>query len=156
MRDFRQGNREGRRFGGRPSSFESRSRFNRDRNADRGRPQMHDVECSKCGKRCQVPFRPTGERPVFCSECFRPEGDTRSSLRPRTSERTAIQSNVSLDQLKQINAKLDKILLTLSELEMMNDTESEDLLETDDEESDESDDADDSEEDDESALPASN
>ena len=34
------------------------------------RLQMHDATCNKCGKQCQVPFRPTGERPVFCSDCF--------------------------------------------------------------------------------------
>lgn len=138
MRDFRQSNREGRRFGGRPSSFEGRSRFNRDRNSDRGRPQMHDVECSKCGKQCQVPFRPTGERPVFCSECFRPEGDTRASFRPRSSESVAPQSGASIDQLKQINTKLDKILVILNELEMVEENEG-DVLEENEEDSDETD-----------------
>lgn len=40
------------------------------------RQQMHDAICSKCGKRCQVPFRPTGERPIFCSDCFGKERDS--------------------------------------------------------------------------------
>src|SRR3989338_11379270 len=41
------------------------------------RPKMHDATCNKCGKRCQVPFRPTGERPVYCSDCFEKErGDS--------------------------------------------------------------------------------
>lgn len=41
------------------------------------RPKMHDATCNKCGKRCQVPFRPTGERPVYCSDCFGKErGDS--------------------------------------------------------------------------------
>ena len=31
---------------------------------------MHDAICSNCGKRCQVPFRPTGEKPIFCNNCF--------------------------------------------------------------------------------------
>lgn len=26
--------------------------------------------CSKCGKEARVPFKPTGDRPVLCSECF--------------------------------------------------------------------------------------
>lgn len=39
------------------------------------RQQMHDAICSKCSKRCQVPFRPTGERPIFCSDCFEKERD---------------------------------------------------------------------------------
>ena len=31
---------------------------------------MHEVICAECGKVTQVPFEPTGERPVYCSECF--------------------------------------------------------------------------------------
>jgi len=34
------------------------------------RPQMHNATCSKCGNDCEVPFRPTGSKPVFCSNCF--------------------------------------------------------------------------------------
>ncbi len=26
--------------------------------------------CSECGKETQVPFRPSGDRPVYCSDCF--------------------------------------------------------------------------------------
>jgi len=33
--------------------------------------EMHKAVCSKCGKDCEVPFKPTGEKPVFCSDCFR-------------------------------------------------------------------------------------
>lgn len=40
------------------------------------RPKMHDAICNKCGKQCQVPFRPTGERPVFCNNCFEKERDS--------------------------------------------------------------------------------
>ena len=37
-----------------------------------GKPtrEMYDAVCAECGKPCQVPFKPTGERPVYCSECF--------------------------------------------------------------------------------------
>lgn len=31
---------------------------------------MHDAICSDCGNTCQVPFRPTGEKPVYCNNCF--------------------------------------------------------------------------------------
>ena len=39
---------------------------------DRGgsRPQMFSAVCSECGRACEVPFRPTGDRPVFCNDCF--------------------------------------------------------------------------------------
>ncbi len=36
----------------------------------RGARQMHQVICAECGKETEVPFKPTGERPVYCSDCF--------------------------------------------------------------------------------------
>ena len=30
--------------------------------------QMYDAVCAACGKPCKVPFQPSGERPVYCSE----------------------------------------------------------------------------------------
>ena len=37
-----------------------------------GRPsrELHDVICSNCGQQTQVPFVPTGARPVYCQDCF--------------------------------------------------------------------------------------
>jgi CxxC-x17-CxxC domain-containing protein len=32
--------------------------------------QMFDATCANCGKAAQVPFQPTGSRPVYCSDCF--------------------------------------------------------------------------------------
>ncbi len=32
--------------------------------------QMFDAVCAECGKTAQVPFQPTGARPVYCSDCF--------------------------------------------------------------------------------------
>ena len=26
--------------------------------------------CSDCGKECEVPFKPTAGRPVYCRDCF--------------------------------------------------------------------------------------
>jgi CxxC-x17-CxxC domain-containing protein len=31
---------------------------------------MHKAVCADCKKSCEVPFRPSGERPVYCKECF--------------------------------------------------------------------------------------
>ncbi|MCK4953341.1 DNA-directed RNA polymerase, partial [Candidatus Bathyarchaeota archaeon] len=31
---------------------------------------MHKATCSDCGEECEVPFRPTEGRPVYCRECF--------------------------------------------------------------------------------------
>ena len=33
--------------------------------------QMFPVKCSACGKDTQVPFEPRGDRPVYCSDCYR-------------------------------------------------------------------------------------
>ena len=32
--------------------------------------QMFDAVCAECGKECKVPFEPSNDRPVYCSECF--------------------------------------------------------------------------------------
>lgn len=72
-----------------------------------GRPQMHKATCSECGKECELPFRPTGDRPVFCSTCFDKQGGgserpdrfgrgrgERSDSRPRHEDRGGMHDAV--------------------------------------------------------------
>ena len=33
--------------------------------------QMFPVVCAECGKQTEVPFEPRGDRPVYCSDCYR-------------------------------------------------------------------------------------
>ena len=33
--------------------------------------QMFPAICSECGKSTEVPFQPRGDRPVYCSDCYR-------------------------------------------------------------------------------------
>ena len=33
--------------------------------------QMFPVKCATCGIDTQVPFEPRGDRPVYCSDCYR-------------------------------------------------------------------------------------
>ena len=33
--------------------------------------QMYPTVCAQCGKDTEVPFQPRGDRPVYCSDCFR-------------------------------------------------------------------------------------
>ncbi len=28
------------------------------------------VVCAECNKECEIPFKPSGDRPVYCKECF--------------------------------------------------------------------------------------
>lgn len=31
---------------------------------------LYEAVCADCRKNCKVPFRPSGDRPVYCPECF--------------------------------------------------------------------------------------
>ncbi|MBU7006931.1 zinc-ribbon domain containing protein [Phosphitispora fastidiosa] len=56
-----------------PTCRAARKQQNRGGGFGRGsRPQreMHETTCSACGVTTQVPFRPSGDRPVYCSDCF--------------------------------------------------------------------------------------
>ncbi len=33
--------------------------------------EMHDITCADCGQKSQVPFKPDGNKPVYCKDCFR-------------------------------------------------------------------------------------
>ena len=70
---------------GEKRSFADKDDHRRFGERDTGRPvKMHRTTCSACGEECEVPFKPTGEKPVFCSNCF----GGKSGL-PRTSGRDA-------------------------------------------------------------------
>jgi len=74
---------------------------------------MFSAICSNCGKECQVPFKPTNGKPVYCSDCFEKINGGRSdSRRPERSEfrPQAPSFDQSKAQIEAINVKLDKIL----------------------------------------------
>jgi len=35
-----------------------------------GPREMHKATCSDCGQECEVPFKPTDGRPVYCRDCY--------------------------------------------------------------------------------------
>ncbi|MDI6642734.1 MAG: hypothetical protein QMD95_01595 [Candidatus Hodarchaeaceae archaeon] len=35
-----------------------------------GPREMHKATCSDCGAECEVPFKPTEGRPVYCRDCW--------------------------------------------------------------------------------------
>jgi CxxC-x17-CxxC domain-containing protein len=39
--------------------------------------EMHKAVCADCGKECEVPFKPTEGRPVYCRDCYRKHGSQR-------------------------------------------------------------------------------
>lgn len=106
-------------YGGKPRSFGRDDRgprkFGRDDRAggsrgggsrgggsfEKKRLELFDVTCDKCGKETQVPFKPTGEKPVYCRDCF-----NKDDSGPRRSHSSAAPSV----DLREINEKLDRIL----------------------------------------------
>jgi CxxC-x17-CxxC domain-containing protein len=36
--------------------------------------QMFPVRCAECGRDTEVPFEPRGDKPVYCSDCYRKVG----------------------------------------------------------------------------------
>jgi len=51
---------------------------------------MHKATCADCRKECEVPFKPSGERPVYCKECFsKRKAGNRFKERPDNRHRDA-------------------------------------------------------------------
>lgn len=82
---------------------------------------MFPAVCVECGERCEVPFKPTNGKPVFCRNCFRkderPGGDrpsfqSRRDDRPQRDSRfeAPAKSSDSRNDFEQLNRKLDTII----------------------------------------------
>ena len=88
-----------------------------------GQKQMFPAICSKCGNECQVPFRPSGDRPVFCNNCFKTQGggNDRPKFTPKRFDGNGnrdIGARASTPdysaQFASLNAKLDKLISILT------------------------------------------
>lgn len=56
-----------------PSCRQARKQAGGNRNSGRfARPQrqMYQVVCASCGAETEVPFQPSGDRPVYCRDCY--------------------------------------------------------------------------------------
>ncbi len=97
MNNFKKGGfkKAGGGFGGRPK-FGGGKKFGGNFGGGRAggdrpvrRMELFPAVCSKCGKNCEIPFRSTGDRPVYCRDCFvRPEQTAvRNAYRSERAER---------------------------------------------------------------------
>lgn len=113
----------------------------RDFNRGGGRPrEMFRTTCSNCGNECEVPFKPNGSKPVFCSNCFEKNGGGESNRfggdRDRGPRNPRFERNNNYDrpahfdrpqpphhpphheqnqdQFASLNAKLDRIITLLT------------------------------------------
>ena len=54
-----------------PRRFDHSYRHDRGRQGDGPRERTYTrVVCADCNKECEIPFKPSGDRPVYCKECF--------------------------------------------------------------------------------------
>ena len=44
--------------------------FDRGPRRDFGPREMHKATCAECGNECEVPFKPTEGKPVYCRDCY--------------------------------------------------------------------------------------
>ncbi len=87
---------------------------------DRGPVTMHQAICDQCGKPCEVPFRPTGGKPVYCNACFggkKEMGDNRGGDRFPRGPRPDLGGNLSKGnndglkkQLETLNVNMDRLI----------------------------------------------
>ncbi|MFH1454758.1 MAG: CxxC-x17-CxxC domain-containing protein [bacterium] len=124
----------GSRFGG--GDRGGRGGFRRE---DRCPVTMTQVTCDECKKSCEVPFRPTAGKPVYCNDCFRSQGGGRDDRgRPayrdehgagrdfggdRPAPRPSFGGNTSngggndtKKQLELLNSKMDKLIASIEVL----------------------------------------
>jgi CxxC-x17-CxxC domain-containing protein len=132
-RDFRGPKREFDGPSGGSNKFEKRG--NRSGGSRDSGFELHEVTCDKCGRKCDVPFKPTNNKPVYCRTCFRQNdstdskggferfdqkgrGNDRFDSRDRFNDgndkfESKNSSGVSSEDLEKINRKLDKIMRAL-------------------------------------------
>jgi len=130
-RDFKRGGFGGHKGGG--------SRFGGGFGGGNREMTMHEAVCADCHKPCQVPFRPTNDRPVYCRDCFAKHGgpeksrfndaprkDFGGNSRPQFSSQPQPNSNVASSfpnknndeikkQLEVIGAKLDNLIKIMTD-----------------------------------------
>ncbi len=102
MNNFKSGGfKKGGSFGGRPSFGGGQRGAGRsnDRGGDRrdargpkkAEQEMFKATCTTCGAACEVPFRPDGQKPVLCRDCYA----TKNSFEPGGQKREGRERGAS-------------------------------------------------------------
>lgn len=80
---------------------------------DRGKRMMHKTTCAQCGKQCEVPFKPTEGRLIFCNTCFEARKSNAHVNNFRNTSRRGGDDGMHYEikrQLDELNTKIDRIL----------------------------------------------
>jgi CxxC-x17-CxxC domain-containing protein len=70
------------------------------RGSDNRNREMFSAVCDKCGSKCEVPFRPSGGKPIFCDNCF----TKNKNNAPRGNNQGG------RNQMQELNTKLDTLI----------------------------------------------
>ena len=59
---------------------------------------LYEAICAECGKVCEVPFRPSEDRAVYCKQCFalRKSGGSQPKPKPKPSKNFPVLTPVAL------------------------------------------------------------
>jgi len=128
------GNKGGDRGGYRGGRGNDRGGYGGGRGSDR--PGMHKAVCNECRSDCEVPFKPVGNKPIFCSRCFKGKDNAGASnfrdsgrggygdrdSKPRFENKKSYHNDGPKEsvnykvQFEILNTKLDKILKAMTPL----------------------------------------
>ncbi len=110
--------------GGRPS-------FGGNRGGDRREVSMHKAVCDECHKSCEVPFRPSSDKPIYCNDCFSGKRGNEAPRRefnndrgpkrefndkPSFSKPAAGANDEVKKQLSEMNSKLDRLISAIEKM----------------------------------------
>ncbi|MBT3721225.1 hypothetical protein HN789_07375 [archaeon] len=62
--------------------------------------------CTECGEKCEVPFKPTENKPVLCTRCFKKENYKEALVKDKNYQK----------EFDTLNARIDLILKEILEL----------------------------------------
>lgn len=124
--------------GDRPS-FPRQGRFENGQGRNDSRGDMFTATCAACSKHCEVPFRPSGARPVYCKDCFggsrdvsrhdgsRHEAPRKFESRGVTPAQNGVGDTRVLELTRQVEAlhkKIDEVTTILLRMVPVNTSES--------------------------------
>ena len=63
-----------------------------------GPREMHKIKCSACGKDAEVPFKPRGDSPVYCRECFM----KKKGITPREEKKEEAEDVKEVEEVEEV------------------------------------------------------
>lgn len=78
---------------------------------------MHQAICADCKKECSIPFKPSGDRPVYCQDCFARRKVIKLSgvtFADKPKEAMSVQTpTISVNNIPKVQVKTKKKAVTV-------------------------------------------